>query len=74
MQPVPISQVDRRHTHPTPAIIAAVIVANGLAPELANLSRTAVAEADVDQEVAVLESGLEIGRGSVRGPFVDARS
>lgn len=72
MQAIPISQVDSRHANPPPTIIATVIFADSLAPEVARLGGTALAKADVNQEIAVGETGFEIGRWSFARPLVDA--
>lgn len=74
MQSVSISQVNGCHAYPTSAIVALVIVANSLTPELTNLEGAAIAEAYVDQEITVFKTRLEIGGGRARGPVVDARS
>jgi hypothetical protein len=68
MQPIPISKINRCHPGPPPPIIPGVIRLDGLAPEIPHVLPHVLAEADVDQEVAVLVVRLEVGRGCVGGP------
>lgn len=59
MQPISIPQINRRHANPASTLITLVILLDSLAPELAHLRGTVTAEADVNEEVAVVETRLE---------------
>jgi hypothetical protein len=75
VQPVPIPQVYSCHANATPAIVAQVILADGLAPEIANIRRTVIfTEADVDQEIAVFLVGLKLRSGLSRSPLLNRGS
>ena len=71
MQPIPIPQINRRHANPTSTLIALVVLLDSLAPELAHLRGTVTAEADVDEEVAVVETRLEYWSGVLGCELVD---
>lgn len=71
VQSVAVAEVDGRHAGAAAAVVAPVIRLDGAAPVLAGLLRAGLAEADVDQEVAEGQVGLEVwGRGGGR-PRVD---
>lgn len=71
MQAIPLAQINRRHARPPPPLIAPIIALDRLDPEVARLRRAVLAEADVDEEVAVGVVGLEIGCRVVGRPGVD---
>ena len=66
MQPITISQINRRHPGSLPPIIALIIRRDGLLPKLAHLLGTILTETDVDEEIRVRIVGLEV-RGGVFG-------
>lgn len=71
VQPISIPQIDRGHTDASPAIITGIIGVDSLAPEVALLLWTILAEAAADQEVSVFEPRLEIGCWFVGRPCSD---
>ena len=60
MQPVPLAQIDGRHPRPPSPIVALVVALDGLDPEVAHVLAAVFAEADVDQEIAVVRVRLEV--------------
>jgi hypothetical protein len=74
MQPIPLAQIDRRHPGPPPSIITLVVALDLLHPERACLLAAGLAEADVDQEIAVVLVGVEVRRGGLGSPGVDGGS
>lgn len=71
MQPIPLSEINRRHPSPPPPVIALVVRLDLLDPEVARLLVAVLAEADVDQEVAVVLGRLEVICFLVGRPLVD---
>jgi len=71
VQAIAVTQVDGGHTSAASAIVALVVGGNDLAPGVSRLLGTVLAEADVDEEVAVFLVWLEIGCQFFAGPFVD---
>lgn len=66
VQTIPVPEVDGRHADASPAIVPSVVLADSPAPQLARLGGTLVpVEADVDQEVAVVEVRDEVRRRGV---------
>lgn len=55
MESIPIPQIHSRHAGPLPAIVTAVVALDGLPPEVAHVRGTVLPEANVDQEIAVVE-------------------
>lgn len=51
VQPIPIPQVNRRHSNPLPSLFALVILLQLCDPELLHVSRTVLAKALADEEV-----------------------
>ncbi len=71
VQSISVTQVNRRHTRPLAAVVALVVALYGLDPEIASLRVAVLAETNVDEEVCVVGSGLEIWGRRGGGPFVD---
>lgn len=71
MESITFPKIDRSHSSSATTVISGVVGLDSLLPELSGLGRTVLAEADVDQEIAIVEIGLEIGSCLLRGPFVD---
>ena len=71
VQPISLAEIDGGHARAPAAIVALVVSLDGLLPELAQLVSARLAEADIDQKVAVVEVGLKLGRRVVGRPRVD---
>lgn len=71
MQPVTFPQIDGRHPRPSTPVIALVIGLDSLLPESAQFFGAVLAKTYINQEVAVIEIGLEIGSWLVDCPGVD---
>lgn len=71
MQAVAVAQIDRGHAGAPAAVIATIVLLDLAAPQVAVLGGRVLAEADVDEEVAVGEVRLEIGRRGRRRPGLD---
>lgn len=71
VQAIAVTQVDGGHASAASAVVALVVGGNDLAPGVSRLLGTVLAEADVDEEVAVFLVWLEVGCGGFAGPFVD---
>lgn len=71
MQPIPLSQVNRRHSRPPPPIIPLVVALDRLLPKFPRLTRAVLTESNVDQEIAVVVVRDEVRCGVVRRPRVD---
>jgi hypothetical protein len=67
MQPIPIPQVDRRHTDPFPPLLAPIILPNLFKPILPNIRRTLLAKPNLDQKRQKLISRDKLGP-SILGP------
>lgn len=63
---IPLSKIDGSHPGTTASFIALVIGLDGLLPKVPGLGRTVLAEANVYEEVAVVEVGFEV-RGGLGG-------
>lgn len=72
MQPITIPEVNSSHTRPPPPIITPIIGLDLILPVLAYLAGTILAKPNIDQEIAILIAGLEIGRCIVGRPLIDA--
>lgn len=71
VQPISVPQIDRSHPDASTAVITGIVCVDSLAPELALLLRTVLAEAAADQEVSVFEPRLEIGCWFIGRPCSD---
>lgn len=71
VQTVALTQIDRGHASAASAVVSLVVGGNDLAPRVSDLLVTVLAEADVDEEVAVFLVWLEIRCGIFAGPLVD---
>lgn len=71
VQAIALTQVDCGHASAASAVVALVVGGNDLAPGVSRLLGAVLAEADVDEEVAVFLVWLEIGGRVFAGPFVD---
>jgi hypothetical protein len=67
MQPIPLPQINRRHTNPLPSLLAAIILPRLLEPKLLNGGGTLLPEPGLDQEAQILICRHEI-RASILGP------
>jgi hypothetical protein len=70
MQPIPIPEINRRHTNAPPALVARIIFLDLADPVVSNVLGYILAEADVDQEIRVTLAGHEIRRRRSRTELV----
>jgi hypothetical protein len=60
MQPIAISEVDRRHPGAPSSVVTSIVGLDGLVPKLAHLNVAAFAKANVDEEVTVAICWLKV--------------
>ena len=73
MKTISLPQIDSRHTCPPPTFIALVVPLDSLNPEISNRFIAVLAKSDIDQEIAVVRTGLKIWRSLRSSPLVDRR-